>query len=65
MVGSTWETVTVVLGELQQEGLITVGRRKIVLTGLQKLAESVQREVPQLPAGLPSPPIATPGIRTS
>ena len=50
VIGSTRETVTVVLGELQQEGLITIGRRRIVITAIQKLADSVQRAAPQLPA---------------
>ncbi len=40
VIGSTRETVTVVLGELQAEGLLTVGRRKIVLTDLDALAQA-------------------------
>lgn len=38
VIGSTRETVTVVLGELQAEGLVTVGRRRLVLADLQALA---------------------------
>ena len=38
VIGSTRETVTVVLGELQEEGLVEVGRRKIVLSDLNQLA---------------------------
>ncbi|MEQ8210483.1 MAG: Crp/Fnr family transcriptional regulator [Lacipirellulaceae bacterium] len=49
VIGSTRETVTVVLGELQNEGKIQLGRRKIILTELARLAESVN---------LPSPAIA-------
>lgn len=37
VIGSTRETVTVVLGELQNEGLVSVGRRKIALTDLAVL----------------------------
>ena len=50
VIGSTRETVTVVLGEMQQEGLIRIGRRKITITDLEKLAGSVHRTVPALPA---------------
>lgn len=38
IIGSTRETVTVVLGELQAEGLLTTGRRKILLTDVDRLA---------------------------
>lgn len=40
VIGSTRETVTVVLGELQTEGLVTVGRRKIVVSNLEDLARA-------------------------
>lgn len=40
VIGSTRETVTVVLGELQSEGLLTVGRRKIVLADPDRLARA-------------------------
>lgn len=46
VIGSTRETVTVVLGELQNEGLITVGRRKVVLLKPAELAASVHRQEP-------------------
>ncbi len=48
IIGSTRETVTVVLGELQSEGRIEVGRRKIVLTDVNFLAGSVDKPVPRL-----------------
>ncbi|TWT40828.1 Crp/Fnr family transcriptional regulator [Botrimarina hoheduenensis] len=38
IIGSTRETVTVVLGELQQEGLVEVGRRRMVLLAPARLA---------------------------
>jgi CRP-like cAMP-binding protein len=50
VIGSTRETVTVVLGEMQQEGLIRIGRRKLWITDADRLARSVQRTAPELPA---------------
>ena len=49
IIGSTRETVTVVLGELQAERLVRIGRRRIELLNTARLAESVQREEPTLP----------------
>lgn len=49
VIGSTRETVTVVLGELNAEGLLEVGRRKIVIKDLDKLASSIQAAPPKLP----------------
>lgn len=48
IIGSTRETVTVVLGELQSEGRLQLGRRKIVLTDMAKLADSVNLATPRL-----------------
>ena len=48
IIGSTRETVTVVLGELQSEGRLKLGRRKIVLTDVVQLADSVGSPVPRL-----------------
>jgi len=48
IIGSTRETVTVVLGELQTEGRLQLGRRKIILTDMPFLAGSVNQKVPQL-----------------
>ena len=48
IIGSTRETVTVVLGELQTEGSLQLGRRKIVLTDMARLAESVNVAAPRL-----------------
>ncbi len=44
VIGSTRETVTIVLGELQSEGAVRVGRRKIVLTDADRLADEVGAE---------------------
>ncbi|QDV15233.1 cAMP receptor protein [Rosistilla oblonga] len=46
LLGSTRETVTILLGQLRAEGFINVGRRKIVLTDPQRLSQSVQRKIP-------------------
>lgn len=49
VIGSTRETVTVVLGELQNEGLISVGRRSVLLKNAEQLAASVHRSEPEIP----------------
>lgn len=43
LVGSTRETVTVVLGQMQSEGLLTIHRRRITLRDTARLAEEVGR----------------------
>ena len=48
IIGSTRETVTVVLGELQAEGKVTLGRRRIVLTDPAALAASVNEPVREM-----------------
>jgi CRP-like cAMP-binding protein len=48
IIGSTRETVTVVLGELQAEGRLQLGRRKIVLSDIVRLADSVGAPTPRL-----------------
>lgn len=48
IIGSTRETVTVVLGDLQSEGRLLLGRRKIVLTDMAQMAQSVNRDLPRL-----------------
>lgn len=49
IVGSTRETVTIVLGELQAEQLITVGRQRITIIDLKRLAQGVAADPPRLP----------------
>jgi CRP/FNR family transcriptional regulator, cyclic AMP receptor protein len=49
VIGSTRETVTVVLGELQLEGLVSVGRKRIVIRDPERLASGVHRQTPVLP----------------
>ena len=48
IIGSTRETVTVVLGQLQAEGLLTIARRRIVLLSTEKLANEVNEVPPDL-----------------
>ncbi len=48
IIGSTRETVTVVLGELQKENLIQIARRRVKILNLDKLAKQVNME-PRLP----------------
>lgn len=49
IIGSTRETVTVLLGELQLDRLITVVRRRLVIKELERLADSVTAVAPNLP----------------
>jgi tRNA U54 and U55 pseudouridine synthase Pus10 len=41
IIGSTRETVTVMLGQLQNEGVIEVNRRRITIVDLQKLSTEI------------------------
>ena len=63
IIGSTRETVTVVLGELQAEGSLIVRRRQIVLTRMEQLAESIEQHAPVIPP--PSPSAASPRVRSA
>jgi CRP/FNR family cyclic AMP-dependent transcriptional regulator len=47
LIGSTRESVTVILSQLKSEGTIKNGRRKIVLTNADRLARSVHRQPPR------------------
>ena len=47
-IGSTRETVTVVLGKMQQEGLLGIRRRRITIYDAETLAQSVKRASPSL-----------------
>ena len=48
IIGSTRETVTVMLGHLQSEGKIKIARRKITIFDIEKLREEVNPPVPQV-----------------
>ena len=49
IIGSTRETVTVLLGELQQEGQLRIERRRIILTQFERLAAGFNIAPPPLP----------------
>ena len=59
IIGSTRETVTVVLGQLQSDKLIEIARRKIVITNLQRLAKEVNEATPRLACDAPPPAMPT------
>ena len=63
VIGSTRETVTVVLGDLQNENLLTTGRRKITLVEMEKLAQIAEGQVPtdKEDDNLPPPIVKPPG----
>jgi|HubBroStandDraft_6_1064221.scaffolds.fasta_scaffold17472_1 CRP/FNR family cyclic AMP-dependent transcriptional regulator len=48
IIGSTRETVTLVLGELQAEGAISVSRRDIILCQAGRLAEMIEMPLPKI-----------------
>ncbi|MEM7312421.1 MAG: Crp/Fnr family transcriptional regulator, partial [Planctomycetota bacterium] len=48
IIGSTRESVTVILGQLQNEGLLQLGRRRISFRNIEKLAASINRPVPHV-----------------
>lgn len=48
VIGATRETVTVLLGELQLEGFLKVGRRRIVIRAIERLARAVAVAVPPI-----------------
>ncbi|QEG22490.1 Crp/Fnr family transcriptional regulator [Mariniblastus fucicola] len=56
IIGSTRETVTVVLGQLQSEGMLTIARRRIVLLSIDRLAAEVNEQPPKLKLSDPSLP---------
>lgn len=61
LIGSTRESVTVLLGELKASGDIGGGRRRVVLTNPCQLAKSVGRHEVRLASGNPPTPSAAIG----
>ena len=55
IIGSTRETVTVVLGQLQKEGLLKIARRRVVISNLKRLAAVVDEAPPILRSMTPHP----------
>ena len=49
VIGATRESVTVLLGEMQLEGLLQVRRQQIVVRDLPRLAAGIERPVPLVP----------------
>lgn len=49
MVNQLSQRLAVILGQLKSEGSVAGGRRKIVLTNPQRLADSVNRRSPREP----------------
>lgn len=63
-IGSTRETVTVMLGQLQSENCIRIARRRITITDLDKLSREVNESVTKVNARLDSKPSTVrPAIR--
>jgi CRP-like cAMP-binding protein len=61
IIGSTRETVTILLGELQAEGAIAIARRRITVLNLGQLAASIDAKPPRLPEPeIPAPPVLIP-----
>ena len=54
IIGSTRETVTITLGELQTEGNLRIARQKVILTNVRRLAEAVDRVPPRALSALQS-----------
>lgn len=52
IIGSTRETVTVVLGQLQKEGLLKISRRRVVILNLSRMAQEVNEPVPEVGVGV-------------
>lgn len=49
IIGATRETVTVLLGEMQLEGLLNVSRQRIVVRNLKRLADGIEVPAPPVP----------------
>lgn len=62
-IGSTRETVTVMLGQLQAENCIRIARRRITITDLDKLSQEVNEPVSKVNARLNSAASAAPLAR--
>lgn len=62
MIGSTRETVTVILGELQSEQLVLIRRRQVILREPKRLAASIGMTPPSLspPQAVGQAPLARP-----
>lgn len=56
IIGSTRETVTVVLGQLQKEGMLKISRRRVVISDINRLSGAVNETPPPIgKRGTPEP----------
>jgi CRP-like cAMP-binding protein len=61
LIGSTRESVTNTLGELQEQGFVQIERQRVVLTNISSMSDEVDLKVPEIltpPAGTILPRIA-------
>lgn len=66
LIGVTRESVTLILGELQLEGLVLVGRQRVVVRSLERLAGAAGEQMPAAPAAGRMPPgTVQPGYRAA
>ncbi len=61
LIGSTRETVTVVLGQMQKENLLKISRRRVTVLDLEGLAKEVNSPLPAVPM---NPQKLTPELRS-
>jgi CRP-like cAMP-binding protein len=64
LIGSTRESVTVVLGQLKAEGTVAGGRCKILISKPQRLAQGVNRQPPRVPRPNVRLPLAMAGSQS-
>lgn len=55
IIGSTRETVTLLLGQLQEEGAVLIRRKQLILCRLSELAQSLGQPVPAIVSTLTPP----------
>lgn len=62
LIGSTRETVTILIGQLQAEGMIEAGRMKMKLNSPARLASCVHRAVPSIVSMVPQGRVMSPAF---
>lgn len=62
LIGSTRETVTILIGQLQAEGMIEAGRMKMKLNSPARLASCVHRAVPSIASRVPQGRVMSPAF---
>lgn len=61
IIGATRESVTLLLGELHTEGLVQIGRQRVVIRAPERMARSLGLPVPELPGT----PVPRPGLAST